>query len=78
VSGILSMFNPVYFQMFIFALLTKLLIDFPLLAGISCFVKKKNLLFYYLPLQLVYILYVIIMGITGNIGSYKWKGRKLK
>jgi len=76
VSGILSIFNPVYFQMFLFALLTKLFIDFPLLAGISCFVKKKNLLLYYLPLQLVYILYVIIIGITGNIGSYTWKGRK--
>ena len=78
VSGILSMFNPVYFQMFIFALLTKLLIDFPLLAGISCFVKKKNLLFYYIPLQFIYIFYVVIIGITGNFGSYTWKERKMK
>jgi cellulose synthase/poly-beta-1,6-N-acetylglucosamine synthase-like glycosyltransferase len=78
VSGILSIFNPAYFQMFVFALLTKLLIDFPLLAGISSFVKKKSLLVYYLPLQLIYILYVVIIGITGNIGSYIWKGRKMK
>ncbi len=78
VSGVLSMFNPVCFLVFIFALLTKLFIDFPLLAGISCYVKKKNLLLYYIPLQFIYIFYVVIIGITGTIGSYTWKGRKLK
>lgn len=56
----------------------KCLIDFLLLFLSTSFFKKKRFLIYFLPEQVIYIVYVIIIGIWGSIGNYEWKGRKNK
>jgi cellulose synthase/poly-beta-1,6-N-acetylglucosamine synthase-like glycosyltransferase len=43
---------------------------------IFTFFNKRKLLRYLILFQIVYPLYISIIGISGNIISYKWKGRE--
>lgn len=54
----------------------KCIIDFLLLFLAASFFRRQHELFYFLPLQLIYILYVTAVGALGSIGKYEWKGRK--
>jgi cellulose synthase/poly-beta-1,6-N-acetylglucosamine synthase-like glycosyltransferase len=53
----------------------KLLIDFPLMMGATAFFKRKTLLWYYLPMQIVNIIYVPLIALAGLCGKTEWKGR---
>jgi len=57
--------------------LIKLIVDFPIILGITTFMRRKDLLVYYVPLQLLYLPYVIIIGSLSNFISYQWKGRTI-
>jgi cellulose synthase/poly-beta-1,6-N-acetylglucosamine synthase-like glycosyltransferase len=57
---------------------TKIIIDLPLITAICHFANRSRLMFWYLPLQLIYPLYIIGIGLLGNILSFTWKGRKLE
>ena len=74
---ILSFFFPEFISFTIILFLIKCIIDLPILAGITKFVKRKNLLLFFLPLQLIYILYISIIGFVGNFMKFEWKGRKV-
>ncbi|MCK4289004.1 MAG: hypothetical protein KAW86_07360, partial [Bacteroidales bacterium] len=63
---------PVVLIMFI----VKLVIDLPILIGITKFVRRRKLLWNYLPLQIIYVIYISFMGIFGNFLKFEWKGRK--
>jgi len=56
----------------------KFIFDLPLIAAICRFAKRSRLMFWYLPLQLIYPLYIVGIGLLGNILSFTWKGRKLE
>ncbi len=56
----------------------KVIVDFPIMLSITGFVNRRDLLVYYLPLQIVYLPYVLIIGIVSNFVSYSWKGRRVK
>ena len=55
----------------------KLLVDFPLMAAYSRFANRSRLLLWYVPLQFIYIFYVTLTGVLGNVLLYRWKGRGL-
>ena len=76
-GGILSFFNNKIFTAFIILSVAKCIIDLPILISISGFAKRRNLLMYYLPLQVLYVIYVSFIGIAGNFAAYTWKGRKI-
>lgn len=77
-SGIFSFFNYKIFMVFIVIFLFKCIVDLPVLASITGFAKKRNLLIYFFPLQIFYVIYVSLMGIAGNMATSTWKGRKIK
>jgi cellulose synthase/poly-beta-1,6-N-acetylglucosamine synthase-like glycosyltransferase len=55
----------------------KLIVDIPLMAGITAYFGQKKLLFFYLPMQLIYPVYIVIVALGGIFGRYSWKGRTL-
>ncbi len=61
---------------FLFLLITKWLIDFILLFLVASFFKRKNAMFYFIPVQFVYPIYVIIVWIASVSLKFEWKGRK--
>lgn len=56
----------------------KCIIDFLLLFLASSFFGKRSLLIYFLPEQLIYMFYVVFIGLLSTTKSFSWKGRELK
>jgi len=61
---------------FLFLLLTKWLIDFILLFLVASFFKRKKAMFYFIPAQILYPIYVVIIWISSVLLKFEWKGRK--
>lgn len=60
---------------YIILLLTKWLIDFILLFLVSSFFKRRKVLTYFVPVQLIYPLYILVVGVLSSFFKIKWKGR---
>ncbi len=73
---ILSIWFEGLFLFSVILFIIKLLIDLPIMTGISLFMKKAGMLWYYIPVQILYLPYVSIIGFIGNFITFKWKGRK--
>lgn len=63
---------------FIGAYVAKFAVDFIFLNRVLGFLGKRGYLWYMLPLQLVYIPYVVFTGTCGLLGRYRWKGRIIR
>lgn len=60
------------------AFLLKTAVDFVFLGLVLQFFRNAKFLIYILPLQLVYMPYVVSTALAGLAGTYRWKGRTLK
>jgi poly-beta-1,6-N-acetyl-D-glucosamine synthase len=58
------------------SLVIKIGVDFVFLSQVLRFYGHRHLLPYALPLQLVYVPYVVLTALGGLYGQYEWKGRK--
>lgn len=76
-SGLLSFFRTDFFYLFLALFSVKMITDLPVLISITGFCRRRGLLLYFLPLQIIYIVYVSLIGIAGNIVRSTWKGRKI-
>jgi len=65
-----------YRDIFIILLLTKWVIDFILLFLVACFFERRKALFYFIPVQIVYPIYIVFISIISMMTKYEWKGRK--
>lgn len=63
---------------FLTAYVVKFVIDFLFLERVLNFLGRKQYLWHILPLQLVYVPYVVSTGIMGLFGRYQWKGRSIR
>ncbi|GAA4437137.1 glycosyltransferase [Pontibacter saemangeumensis] len=63
---------------FIGAYISKFAVDFLFLKQVLGFLGKRRYLWYMLPLQLVYVPYVVFTGACGLLGRYRWKGRIIR
>lgn len=55
----------------------KMMMEFTLLAVVAAFFRQRHLLWYFLPVQLFHIPYVIVIGALGHFIRPQWKGRKI-
>ncbi|NVO03497.1 MAG: glycosyltransferase [Bacteroidetes bacterium] len=76
-SLIVSIFNHGIFIYAAFLLIFKTIFDFPILMGITNFFDRKKNMLYYLPTQILVIIYTSFIGIAGNLIKVKWKDRKI-
>lgn len=81
--GLVSLFFAAFFHAFLFLfyllfVLLKFLVDYPILLAVSTFMKRRHLLKWSFPLQLIYPFYVVFSVVAGNLIPVSWKGRKLK
>jgi biofilm PGA synthesis N-glycosyltransferase PgaC len=65
-------------QPFLILLISKLIIDFPLLIAVSSFMHQKRLLTYFLPVQILMPFYVVFTTFGGLLSTVSWKGRPVK
>lgn len=57
-------------------LLTKMLVDIPVVFGYASFVKRTYLKKWFVPFSLVYPFYIVIVGFSSIFISFNWKGRR--
>jgi len=76
--GIFSVLYPSTFFLFLFVLISKIIIELIFLYPVAKFFKKQNLLWWFPVAQPFHIVYTIIAGWLGKFGSYKWKERTVK
>ena len=77
ITAVVSFFSGSAFVFFIILITTKLFCDLPVLVNMTAFARRTKLLVYYLPLQVLYIIYVVLIGVAGNFVRYQWRGRKI-
>ena len=65
-------------QPFLLMLVSKLIIDLPLLTSVSSFMNQKRLLAYYLPVQVLMPFYVVFPLFGGLLSTVSWKDRPVK
>jgi len=53
-------------------------VDFLFLRKVSAFYHRRDLLSSFLLSQLIHVVYILAIGLLGNVIQYNWKGRKLK
>ena len=75
-TAILSSLNIISLKYFLFLLISKTVIDFPILFSASKYFNQQKLLLLYIPLQITYFIYVTIVGILSFFVNYTWKERK--
>jgi len=74
VAGI---FDWKYLVVFCIAFGLKLMAEYTFLKKVSDFFNREKLLGILIPAAFLYIFYVLFIGIYGNFGGYKWKGRRV-
>lgn len=72
-----AFFEPVFWAFFILFLLLKTFIDIPILHFTSEFLDQHKLMWWVLPLEIIYPFYVVFTSVVGLCGRTQWKGRKI-
>lgn len=72
-----AFFEPVFWAFFILLLLLKTFIDIPILHFTSEFLGQHKLMWWVLPLEIIYPFYVVFTSVVGLCGRTQWKGRKI-
>ncbi|MFA6924474.1 MAG: glycosyltransferase [Bacteroidales bacterium] len=78
ISAFLSVFSKNIFYSFTMLFAIKILFDYIFIKSVTKFFNKNSLLKYFILAELFYIFYVFFVGLTGNLRTYKWKGRRVK
>lgn len=78
ILGISAFFFTKAFDLFLIAIIVKIIVELIFLYPVSKFFAKQKLLWWFVPAQPFHILYTLIAGWLGRFGSYQWKGRKVK
>ncbi len=76
--SILGFFDPFYWLVLLFAWIAKTLVELPFFYSVARFFNKTFTVKYFFFLQPFHIVYTIIAGIAGQMGTYQWKGRTVK
>lgn len=78
VSVILAVLNPEYIFLPCFLLLLKIIPEAFILFSGTRFFGRKELMFWFLPEQILHIPYILWAGLAGNLKQYAWKERLVK
>lgn len=77
VTAIAGFWNSYYWLLLLILWVYKTVAEFPLFSSVAGFFDKRWTLFFFFFFQPLHILYTIIAGLFGQLGSYEWKGRKV-
>jgi biofilm PGA synthesis N-glycosyltransferase PgaC len=73
---IAGIFNHALIWIALSGFLIKCLVDFPIMLGITGFVGRKKLLWEYPAIQVLYVPFVVFIGISAFFIKGNWKGRE--
>lgn len=68
---------PEFNWILLIAFALKIGVEFIFMLPVTKFVDRTSLLWYVPLLSVVHTIYIVYIGIAGNVGKYDWKGRKV-
>lgn len=71
-------FNPVFWWLSMISFVCKMIVELIFLVPVCSFAGRKRLLWYQPVLTILHIFYLVYIGVAGNSGKYKWKGRMVR
>ena len=78
IAALAGFIDPKFWLIALVTILLKMLAEFIFLIPICRFRERMKLLYYLPLLNLIHIFYLVYIGIAGNSGKYKWKGRLVR
>jgi cellulose synthase/poly-beta-1,6-N-acetylglucosamine synthase-like glycosyltransferase len=78
VNFVLAFIYPEFLALLLILTGLRMLIEILFLYSLASFFDKRKDLLLYIPTFIFNIFYVIIIGVAGSIGTYEWKGRRVK
>ena len=75
---LLGFFQPFAWLLFVFLCITKFFMELFFVQDVARFFNQQRLVRWLFILQPLHILYIVLSGFLGQVGTYQWKGRKLK
>jgi len=72
-----GIWNPQFLLVFGIVLFCKSSVDLLILVPVLRHYHKTRLLRYFVPMEIIYLVYVSLAGLTGQFLSFSWKGRKI-
>ncbi|MBG6235304.1 cellulose synthase/poly-beta-1,6-N-acetylglucosamine synthase-like glycosyltransferase [Pedobacter sp. CAN_A7] len=73
-----GLFNPLFLYVALLQLLFKISLEFIFLWAVTRFAQRRELMVLSPILSIMHIVYILFIGVAGNSGKYKWKGRMVK
>ncbi len=70
-----GLFLPFYLRLSLWQFMIKIVIDTVFIYSVARFFTKENLLWLFLPVQVVHVVYVLLIAPFAVFGNYRWKGR---
>lgn len=78
VLPVFAIWNPAVMVWWLAALLLKTGFELSFMLPVARFYRQSHLLWWFLPMQLFHIGYIVVAGWLGKFGTYQWKGRAVK
>ena len=78
ITALAGFIDPKFWLIALVTILLKMLAEFIFLIPVCRFRKRMKLLYYLPLLNLIHMFYLVYIGIAGNSGKYKWKGRLVR
>ncbi len=78
VLGIAGCWDPMYWNLLLIFWVTKTAIELPFVHSVAKYYGQSYLVSWFFLMQPLHIVYVVVIGLVSQFGSYYWKGRKLK
>ena len=77
-NAILGFFNPIYWYLYVGISSLKLIAEMTFMIPVCRFANRSKLLWYMPFLTVIHMFYLMYIGIAGNTGKYRWKGRLVR
>lgn len=75
VNLVTGLFIPFYLRLSLWQFMVKIVIDTLFIYSVARFFRRENLLWLFLPVQVVHVVYVLLIAPFSIFGKYNWKGR---
>jgi biofilm PGA synthesis N-glycosyltransferase PgaC len=73
-----SLFRPQLWAVLLLLLLLKILVEIRFLIPVTRFFGQQELLWWFPLMQPLHIAYTVLVGALSQVGTYEWKGRKVR
>ncbi len=77
ILAVATIINVYWLSFLVSFFILKVLVEFPFVNKVSRFFGQQRLMWYFLLMQPVHIIYMVVAGFLGRFGSYEWKSRTI-